>query len=152
MMFKLRHYLNKNARMMVFNSLFLTHVRYGILCWGRANKTTLQPLTRLLNKMLKCINFCSYQHVQMPARYKACNVLQLDDICKLEICKFMFKLHKQLLPKNFLNILLTLVQFMDIKLDGYKELNFSCPVKVNSLDSKLWGIMATKHGMNYHSF
>ena len=101
MMFKLRHYLNKNARMMVFNSLFLTHVRYGILCWGRANKTTLQPLTRLLNKMLKCINFCSYQHVQMPALYKACNVLQLDDICKLEICKFMFKLHKQLLPKNF---------------------------------------------------
>ena len=81
-MYKLRHYLDKKALMMVFNSLILSHINYGSLSWGRADQSTPQPVTRLLNKTMKCINVFSYQHVQISALYNSCNVLQLRDIFK----------------------------------------------------------------------
>ena len=35
---KTRHFLNENTLYLIFNSLFVSSIRYGLLCWGGANK------------------------------------------------------------------------------------------------------------------
>ena len=38
-LYKTRYFLNENSLYLIFNSLFMSHIRYGLLCWGRTNKT-----------------------------------------------------------------------------------------------------------------
>ena len=56
-LFRIRHYLNKPSLNILLNSLVINHIKYGILCYGRASKTSLNPLNVLLNRALRCINF-----------------------------------------------------------------------------------------------
>ena len=37
-LYKTRHFINEKALYLIFNSLLMSNVRYGLLCWGRANK------------------------------------------------------------------------------------------------------------------
>ena len=36
--YKTRHSLNKKSLYLIFNSLLMSNVRYGLLCWGKAIK------------------------------------------------------------------------------------------------------------------
>ena len=38
-------------------STLMSHVRYGLLCWGRANKGKINEINRLINRAIKCIHF-----------------------------------------------------------------------------------------------
>lgn len=60
-MYRTRHYLNKQSLYLIFHSLFLSHIKYGILCWARASKTALQPLIVLFNRAIKCIHYCHFK-------------------------------------------------------------------------------------------
>ena len=37
-LYKTRHFLNEKSLYLIFNSLFMSNVRYGLLCYGRTNK------------------------------------------------------------------------------------------------------------------
>ena len=34
----------------MFNSLLISHVGYGLLCWGRASKTKITETDKLINR------------------------------------------------------------------------------------------------------
>ena len=40
-LYKTRHFLNQNSLYYIFNSLLMSHIRYGLLCWDRASRTKL---------------------------------------------------------------------------------------------------------------
>ena len=75
-------------------------MKYGILCWGRASKTALCPITVLFNRAIRCIHFCNYRDsvTHLLAENK---LLRIEDIFKLELGKFMFNFNKDSLPNNF---------------------------------------------------
>ncbi len=99
-LYKLRHLTNKQVLKMVFHSLFFSHLNYGLLCWARANKTYLNPLKILLNKALRCINFCNYTDPVTHILYKD-KLLQVDELFKLELGKFMYRFSNGGLPQKF---------------------------------------------------
>ena len=33
-LYKTRYFLNENSLYLIFNSLFMSHIRFGLLCWG----------------------------------------------------------------------------------------------------------------------
>ena len=100
-MFKLRHFVKKETLILTLHSIFITHARYGILCWGRADKSIIKPIETLFDRAIRCINFYNGRHGKTTQLYYQDNILKLKDIYNLELSKFMFKHYKNLLPESF---------------------------------------------------
>ena len=99
-LYKLRHLVSKKVLITVFHSLFLSHLNYGILCWGRSSKTVIKPLIILMNKALRCINFCCpREHVEQFLLKD--HLLQVNEIFQMELAKFMYKYNNNSLPGCF---------------------------------------------------
>ena len=47
-LYKTRYFMIEKFMYLIFNSLFMSHIRYGLLCWGRANKTRLNEINVLI--------------------------------------------------------------------------------------------------------
>ena len=99
-LFRTRHYLNRQSLFVIFNSLFLSYLRYGIICWGRCSKTTMKPLTILMNRAIRCILFLD-QRESCATHLSQNKILLIPDMLKLEIAKFMYCFNNNLLPANF---------------------------------------------------
>jgi len=52
---KLRHCTTQPVLKAVYNALIHPYLKYAVLNWGRASKTTIQPLENLQNKAVKCL-------------------------------------------------------------------------------------------------
>ena len=63
---KLRHYTTQPVLKAVYNAQIHPYLNYAVLNWGRASKTTIQPLENLQNKAVKFL--------------KTSNKATLDDI------------------------------------------------------------------------
>ena len=100
LLFKIRYYLDKKTTLLILHSLFLSHIQYGILCWGRCCKSTMKPISTLYNRALRCINFSHYK-TNSNSLYKKEKLLKVDDIFMMELSKFMFKFGLGLLPRIF---------------------------------------------------
>ena len=92
--------MDKKSLLLILHSLFLSRINYGILCWGRTKKSILKPISILLNRALRCINFVNRRQTINPLYFKE-HILKLDDIFKLEVSKFMYRYNKGTLPSNF---------------------------------------------------
>ena len=77
---------------MIYYSLIYNYIQYGIVTWGTANKTILQELNVKLNDIVRTVTYSS-QYYPVTCLYKMLNFLKLDDIYRLELAKFMYRLH-----------------------------------------------------------
>ena len=59
--------------------------------WGTVNKTHMQELNVKLNNIVRT----SSKYCLVTSLYKTLNFLKLDDICLLQLAKFMYQLHYQ---------------------------------------------------------
>ena len=98
--FKLRHLVNLDILLTLYYGLIYPHLHYGITSWGTANKTVIQPLQVIQNRLIKCITFAKLKDLLSP-KYKETKILKIKDIYQLEVGKFMFKYKSQNLPENF---------------------------------------------------
>ena len=101
LLFRVRRYLTKRSLLLLFHSLFNSHLQYGILCWARCSKTAMQPLINLFNKVIKCINFKDFQNEDVLELMHKDKILHINELFKLELAKFMFRYVNRLLPTNF---------------------------------------------------
>ena len=101
MLSKIRHYVNKPALHLLYNSLVLSHINYGILAWESANKCNLKKIQVLQNRIIKLITFTEGERIKLSSLYQNLKYLKIDQIYKLEVGKFMFKYVKNILPCNF---------------------------------------------------
>ena len=83
---------------MLYYGLIYSKVQYGIISWGTASKTSLNAIQIRLNQILRAISFNNVR-TQVTSLYKNLNSLKLDDIYKLELAKFMYKVYNKNLPK-----------------------------------------------------
>ena len=100
---KLRHCVNIDMLKNVYHALIHSYLRYGILVWGNASQTTLEPLDTLVNKAIRIICNLPSGNIDFDPIYKELKFLQLHKIHKLETGKFIFKEKNGLLPTTIGN-------------------------------------------------
>ena len=57
MKYKTRLFFHEKALYLIFNFLFMSNVRHGLLCWGRENKKCINDINVLINRALRCIHY-----------------------------------------------------------------------------------------------
>ena len=67
---------------------------YGILNWASAAKTNLEPLKRSLRRAVRVIDLAKYQAHSEPL-FKKYNLLNFDNMYKIEVAKFMFDIYHE---------------------------------------------------------
>ena len=94
---KLKHHFPPNLLEMIYNSLILSRLHYGILLWGYNNKRI-----GILKKTIRIITLGKYLAHSEPL-FKRLNKLTIEDILTLNQLKFCFKLINNKLPDYFKN-------------------------------------------------
>ena len=144
-MYRVRNFLNKKSLKLIFHSLILSRINYGILNYGRASNTTLKPLTVLMNRALRCINFIGRRDKRTSLIYFDEKILQFQDILKLELGKCCYRFVKNLLPKSlnqtFINV--SKIHSYDTRNSSNrffrkKQIKSFGYTSINYLGSKLW--------------
>ena len=95
---RIKHQVNSSILLTIYNSLILSHLHYGILCWGfHGNK-----LFKLQKKAVRIIGKEKYNAHTDPI-FKRLKILKIEDIFKVQCLKFYFKLANKTLPSYFLS-------------------------------------------------
>ncbi len=97
---RLKRYLPSHILKTLYTSLFLPYLNYGILLWG----TNLKRIFRLQKIAVRTITNSKYNAHTDPL-FKKLSLLKVADIYDLNVLKFYYKYHHQLLPAYFNNIL-----------------------------------------------
>ena len=100
---RIRPYLNKNALLSLYHSLFMTHVRYCIPNWCFGNETLIAKLEKLSHKFVRIIFNLSHRQ-GVSNTMKENNLITIKSLRNIEIGTLMFKYHQKLLPKAFDNL------------------------------------------------
>ena len=82
----------------IYHALVHLHLRYGVLAWGNASKTTIQPLINMIHRAIRIMSFAPFGRIDLKPIYKEFKLLDLDQIFSLESAKFMYKRNVGLLP------------------------------------------------------
>ena len=83
--------------MLIYNSLFDSRLRYGILGWGTASEKHLSKLRVLQNRAVRLITFSSFRSSMAPL-YASLKILPLNEQLFLQRTIFMHGLHHKSLP------------------------------------------------------
>ena len=80
----------------LYNSLIMSHIRYGILAWGN----NLDRLIKLQKRAVRSICNTKYNAHTSPL-FKKLKLPKVRDVYELECLKFFFKYHNNLVPSYF---------------------------------------------------
>jgi hypothetical protein len=94
---KLRHHLPPYILKTIYQSLFVSHISYGILAWGNHS----DKLFLLQKKAIRLITNSNYLAHTDPL-FKISNCLKIHDIYFLNILKFYFAYCHGILPNYFM--------------------------------------------------
>ena len=95
----LKHVLPINILKMIYNSLILCHLNYGILLWGAQHNAN-DKLHKLQKKAIRIITSSNFLAHSEPI-FKQLHLLKSYDIYKCQLLKFLFKLVNKQLPTYF---------------------------------------------------
>ena len=94
--------LPQNILIMIYNSLFLAHLNYGITAWGFHSCTR---IIKLQKKAVRNISKSNYLAHTSPL-FKQLGLLKLDDLFNLACIKILYKLKNHTLPPYFANFVI----------------------------------------------
>ena len=94
---KVRHYLDRKSLMLIYNSLFDSHLRYGILAWGTAKESEIARIRTLQNRAVRFISFSEFG-TRLKEMYSLLEVVPLDDQLFIQRAVFMHNLEYKNLP------------------------------------------------------
>ena len=97
---KLKRFLPMNILKIMYNSMILPYLQFGVKLWGFE-----QGRLKLLQKRAIRIITLSKYNAHTEPLFKDVRLLQLEHIFKLACLKFYYKLHKNQLPCNFSGML-----------------------------------------------
>ena len=98
---KLRHCAGPKTIRMIYNALVFSHLKYCNIAWGGANKTILDPLIALHNRIVKTIAFAPFQASNVRQYFEKFEIHNIKQINILEVGKFMYKYKNSMLPERF---------------------------------------------------
>ena len=95
---RLKHFLPLVTLKMIYNSLILPYLSFGVIVWG----TSAERLVNIQKKSVRLIANSKYNAHTNPI-FKSLSLLKIDDIYLLQLYKFTFKLENKTLPGYFSN-------------------------------------------------
>ena len=98
---KLRHSVDINILKTVYYALGYSYLRYGNIVWGCADKSVLEPLVKLQNRIIRIMTFAPFGKVDLDPVYCDLKILGLPEMNFLEKAKFMHKYKNGKLPIIF---------------------------------------------------
>ena len=102
LMAKMRKYLSNKNLLSLYYAFFYSHALYGILGWDSATKFAIVPIQILQNKAIRIINNSTWKnHINSNRLFLKYSILQIEDIYKFELSKFMHLFHTNALPEIF---------------------------------------------------
>ena len=93
---RLKNFLPLFSLKLIYNSLILPHIQYGILSWG----FKYERLFKLQKRAVRIISRNKYNAHTEPI-FKKLGLLKIQDMFKLSLLKFQFKLSNGKLPEYF---------------------------------------------------
>ena len=100
---RVKPFLTQEALLTLFHSLILSHIRYCITTWCYGHSVLLNKLQKICNKFINMI-ICTNPAKKRNKEITKDNILNIQQLYKLNILIFMYKsFHKQL-PSAFNNI------------------------------------------------
>ena len=99
----LKHYVPVLILKIIYNSLFLSHLNYGITAWD----FNVGPcITTLQNNAIRFMYNAKYNS-HTTSMFKNLQLLQAVNIFKLACFKFIYKCENRIIPDHFKNMFLT---------------------------------------------
>ena len=95
-LYRLKHIFPKNVLFVLYNSLIVSHINYGLLLWG----VHVHKLKLLQKKALRFMTNSGYIAHTTPLLIKH-GLHNVRDMYKLKLLKFYYKLSYDLLPPSF---------------------------------------------------
>ncbi len=89
---KLKHFLPINTKLLIYNSLILSHLNFRILAWGYQ----CERITKL-QKKIRIIRISKY-NAHTETLFKELKLLKVTDILRLQELKFYYKYKNNKLP------------------------------------------------------
>ena len=87
--YRTRNYMPLNARMLVYNSLVDTYLRYGITAWGTSATYLIERVQASQNRVLKSILFPSTALSNTSQYYQRLGVLNITNLFINQMCSFI---------------------------------------------------------------
>ena len=94
---RLKYILSLDIKLLIYNSLILSHLHYGILAWGYEH----EKITKLQKKCLRILTLSDYKAHTEPL-FKRLKLLKVSDIFYLKQLEFYYNYIHQNLPLYFL--------------------------------------------------
>ena len=85
--YKLRKYIPQKALISVYYSLVYSHLQYAIICWGNSSKIIKHKLQVKQNRIIKTLCNKFGRKTRLKPLYEQLQVLNIDEIYKLEVAK-----------------------------------------------------------------
>ena len=98
-LYRAKNFIPMKCRKLLYTSLILPHISYGIELWGDTSNKLLDPLYKLQKKSLRFIENQRY-NAHISYAFQKHNLLKLVDIHKEKLALTMFKAFNHLLPMN----------------------------------------------------
>ena len=95
-----KNFLPKQIRLTLYNSLFRSHLDFGILSWGCAPESKLKKIVTLQKKCLRNVACKRYRSHTDPI-FASLKVLKFYDLFKFNCSKFMHKILNNKQPDSF---------------------------------------------------
>ena len=95
---RLRNCTSMEVLKNVYHALIHSYLRYGILIWGNACQSVLEPLQILVNKAARIMTFAPFGNLDLNPAYEYLKILDVTKTFLLETGKYHFKLVNHLLP------------------------------------------------------
>ncbi len=90
---KLKHFLPLNIKILIYYSLILSHLNFGILAWGYQCAW----ITKLQKKVIRIISL-AINNAHTELIFKELKLLKVEDILRLQELKFYYKFKNNKLP------------------------------------------------------
>ena len=98
-----KNILSLKIRMTLYNSLFKSHLIYGILAWGMAPKKSLKQISQLQKRCVRNVANKDFRSHTNPI-FSSLKILKFEDLCKYESLVYMHKYAFARLPPSLLDM------------------------------------------------
>ena len=97
---RLRSTLSQSSLLMLYSSLILPYLNYGLLVWGNTHQTLLERVFLLQKKSIRIVCDATLRSHTNPLFINN-KILKITDLYHFQLGQFMYKYSKQMLPDAF---------------------------------------------------
>ena len=105
-LFRTCFYLSCKTKLMLYYTLIYPYITYCNSSWSSTYVSNLNRIYYLQKRAVRAITNSDYQAHTAPL-FSTLEILDIFQVNTLEIAKFMFRFHNDLLPPLFLNLFMT---------------------------------------------